>query len=230
MLQLLDLPIQLVNDHGDEREQRQDQESEPRIVLLVELSASDSGKRLRVFGDGDQSHDEAHGQRDGSESDGALPLIPAQRRGLCEVASEFDDAPLRDHGERDDHEEHGGSVQGSHRIEAVANLAGVELVEDLAEHEGVEEDREVVRRTVLAIVHDGALVEEEDQQPQLVRGLDEDVSPHRATDQAGIALVRSAVQQLQSRRFRSQCEGTHGVHDQVHPKHHDCIQRRLVTG
>mmetsp|Transcript_13899 Transcript_13899/g.38198 ORF Transcript_13899/g.38198 Transcript_13899/m.38198 type:complete len:228 (-) Transcript_13899:683-1366(-) len=223
MLELLNLPVQLVHNHDDEWEQRKDQESQPGVVLLGASSCSNSGERLWIFRHRDQTHDESHWQRDGTESHRALPFFPRQRRCLREVSSELDDRPLCDDGEEDHHEEHRGTVQGSHWVESIANFTGVEFVEHLAEDKGVEDDGEMVGGPVLAIVHHWTFVEEEDEQGELVCGLDEDVTPHRAADQTGVTAVWSAVQKFQSWWFRSESKGTHGVHDQIHPKHHDCV-------
>ena len=77
-----------------------------------------------------------------------------------------------------------------------ANFTGVELIEYLAEHKGVEDDGKVMTSTISASEHDGSFLEQEDEQTKLIGGLDQDISPHWPVDEAGITLVGSSVEKL----------------------------------
>ena len=71
----------------------------------------------------------------------------------------------------------------------------------------------------------GTTEHESEEERQLVRTLDKNVSPHNPRDEGGLALVGLALQKLFSGLLGSEGESTHCVHDQVHPEHHDRVER-----
>mmetsp|Transcript_6663 Transcript_6663/g.19751 ORF Transcript_6663/g.19751 Transcript_6663/m.19751 type:complete len:513 (-) Transcript_6663:2198-3736(-) len=205
--------------------------NEPERLLLLPFSLpvlSDARERVGILRNGNLPHDEPHGDGHEPQQDRGLPLLGIQGMGLGEISAVLHDAPLRQHREQDDGDEHGTLGHFLEGIKPISNVPRIELVEDLAIHERIENDGEVMAAPVLAVEDLGTVLEEEHEEGELVSRLDEDVPPHGTVDEAGVALVWTSVEELEGGGFGAEGKGSHGVHDEVHPEHHHRVEGRLV--
>mmetsp|Transcript_31119 Transcript_31119/g.61680 ORF Transcript_31119/g.61680 Transcript_31119/m.61680 type:complete len:291 (+) Transcript_31119:533-1405(+) len=72
----------------------------------------------------------------------------------------------------------------------------------------------------------GAHEKQNEKENKLVGTLEQDIPPHGLADQRGISQVRLAKEEDGSGLLSTESEGSHGVHDKVHPKHHDGVEGR----
>mmetsp|Transcript_24164 Transcript_24164/g.83891 ORF Transcript_24164/g.83891 Transcript_24164/m.83891 type:complete len:279 (+) Transcript_24164:30-866(+) len=110
-----------------------------RVVERIVVSA----EVRRVIRDRDEAHDEAERQCDERVQDRDPPVVQFEADGLGEAPAHLHDEDLHARREDDDHDEHGVGVDALEDVPVVVDAPCVELVEDLAPHERVEDDREV---------------------------------------------------------------------------------------
>ena len=144
-----------------------------------------------------------------------------------------------------------------HVILSLAQLARVDLVEELHEDEGLEDDGVNLNLTsgllklpsgllgvsvelLLGGVEGPALLvlnsedisafeHEDEKNDDLEDGLSKDVSPHDGVDDGIVLLLRLTVKDhLSVRRLSSEGKGGESVHDQVDPEHLGGSERRLA--
>lgn len=70
--------------------------------------------------------------------------------------------------------------------------------------------------------------EQREDDDELIDSVSEDVLGHGAGDERLVATVRLPPQQRLGGRFRCQGQRCKRVHDQVHPQHLHCLQRRVL--
>ena len=146
----------------------------------------------------------------------------------------YDDGEDQDELEEPVVEEAGENVELT-----LSEFTGVDLVEDLHEDEGVEDDGEVLHLVLVSVPLFGSHVssweelglvsvvksedvlssEEEDAKDNsLVNTLSEDVSPHHLGDDGLGSAVWWVVKDSLIGCFGGKSEGSKGVHDQVDPE------------
>jgi len=113
----------------------------------------------------------------------------------------------------------------------LADLAGVDLVEDLHEDERVEDQSEV-SQLIIVVIEGGsfgilnaeyflACEQQNKEHNDLVEGLAGNVAEHNRSDDGVTSWVGLVFKELVAGRLSGKGEGTAGVHDQVDPKHLD---------
>jgi hypothetical protein len=165
--------------------------------------------------------------RHGRYGDTDTPLRHAKPLGAGEPRQQLHHHHL--HGDRhgDDAQEHPVPEHAGEDVLPL-DLPGVELVEHLAEHEGVEDHGAV---GLLVDAEDvAAAVLERQQHGHLERGLRGEVAPHGVADERRRAADGRAPHERLGGLVRRQRQRAHGVHDQVHPQQLHRRQRHLARG
>lgn len=205
----------------------------PGVVLHVLSSAStDVEEELGRNGSEELVGDEG----DGTDGDADEVLVPVEGGGADEGAGELDEDDLEDDGDDDDHPEHAVGEDVLKHVGLVVDLSGVELVEDLHEDEGVEDEGVVlggfgaVAKTATDgdVEEDGTLVDEEEEDEELEEGLADDVSEHESGDQGLVLSVGDSVEELLGGELGGEGEGGEGIHDEVDPEELDGGERGLT--
>mmetsp|Transcript_19970 Transcript_19970/g.27526 ORF Transcript_19970/g.27526 Transcript_19970/m.27526 type:complete len:232 (-) Transcript_19970:2476-3171(-) len=170
-----------------------------------------------------QSHQTPQRKRQTAQQDALDPLVLSQVGGANKVSAILHDHVLgADSKYNNGHEERIPEESFEH-IHRVVDRSSIHFVEHLTENEGVEYDGDV-----LPGVHRHVEVRSTDEkqigkQQHLEDKLDKDVAHHLVADQTGISFVGPSVEQLCRRWLCAQSQRSHGVHDQVYPKHHHRI-------
>mmetsp|Transcript_8960 Transcript_8960/g.13556 ORF Transcript_8960/g.13556 Transcript_8960/m.13556 type:complete len:232 (+) Transcript_8960:533-1228(+) len=73
-----------------------------------------------------------------------------------------------------------------------------------------------------------SLLKKEDEESKLIGRLSKNISPHWQIDQGRVTLVGSSEKKTCRRWLCSKCKSSHCVHNEIHPQHHDRIQRWLI--
>mmetsp|Transcript_100159 Transcript_100159/g.172974 ORF Transcript_100159/g.172974 Transcript_100159/m.172974 type:complete len:260 (+) Transcript_100159:1293-2072(+) len=160
------------------------------------------------------------------------PFEQAEGRGLHELPSNLHGKHLEnDHNNSDIHMGLGFLHEAFKNIFLPMELAGIELIPDLKEDEGVEINCHMAQGLVLCTQEQVPIVQEVRQQNQLEDGMGDDVDPHSVGDQRCVLWDRLTCQQTRLAGLLSgKSKGSKGVHDKVQPQQLDRGQRALVGG
>uniref|UniRef100_A0A8R7K2R3 Uncharacterized protein n=1 Tax=Triticum urartu TaxID=4572 RepID=A0A8R7K2R3_TRIUA len=178
-------------------------------------------------GHGDELDGPADGPRHGGDGEADGPLPQPQPLGAGEPGEHLHHDHLQHERDGDDDEEHPVLEHpGEHVL--LLDLPRVELVEHLAQHEGVEDHGAVALLVGAEDVPPPVL--ERQQHGDLERRLRGEVAPHGVADERRRAADGRPVHERLGGRVRGERQGAHGVHDQVHPQELHGGERHLARG
>jgi len=157
-----------------------------------------------------------------------------------EFTSELNDGVLHANGEDHDNPESDVAEDSTEDIQFVSKFTRVDLVEQLAEDKGVEDDGGLDSVVIFSpsrllegqskLRNAGREVQEDKKDNDLEGGLSNDVSPHSRSDNSFEPSVWLSLEEFGGWSFSGKSQSSHGVHDQVNPKHLDGFQRRFSLG
>ena len=194
-------------------------------------------------------------EREGTDGCAPKVLLDGKRNGTHVPSTVLDDDDLDGKGGDGDHDEEPVVEEGGEDVElAFSQLARVDLVEQLHEHEGLEDDgvhedlggrllldpgfsgvcKDLISRGVEGIallvvdVEDLATLEHEHKEGNdLENGLSNNVSPHDWVDN-GVSLISGfALEDILIGGLSGKGQSSEGIHNQVDPEHLSGRERRL---
>lgn len=207
---------------------------------------------------GDALKDESPDETKGTDGGAVGVLLPSERDSAHVATTVLNDNILDGEGADQDDDEHPVVEELSkHVILSLAQLARVDLVEELHEDEGLEDDGVNLNLTSGLLQHPRGLLgvsvelllgrvegpallvlnsedisafeHKDEKNDDLEDRLSKDVSPHDGVDDGIILLLGLTVEDLLSiRRLSSEGKGGEGVHNQVNPEHLSGSERRLA--